>query len=182
LLQTIITSKTRVKLLLKFFLNHRTRSYLRDLEGEFGESTNAIRVELNRLEHVGLLNSYKEGNKKIFLANEKHPLFDDIHSILLKHTGIDHIIDKVISGLGGLSSAYLTEHFARGQDHPVIHILLEGEDIDKDYLNTVIEKAEKYISRRISYIVVSPEGLNAMLKKHPEALLIWKEELGQGTS
>ena len=55
MLDSIITSKTRIKLLLKFFLNSETKSYLRNLEQEFGESTNGIRVELNRLEGAGLL-------------------------------------------------------------------------------------------------------------------------------
>ena len=49
MLDTLISSQTRLKLLLKFFLNSSTSSYLRDLESEFGESTNAIRLELNRL-------------------------------------------------------------------------------------------------------------------------------------
>ena len=49
MLDTLITSKTRIKLLMKFFMNPRTRAYLRELASEFGESTNSIRVELNRL-------------------------------------------------------------------------------------------------------------------------------------
>ncbi|MFN5885132.1 MAG: ArsR family transcriptional regulator, partial [Bacteroidota bacterium] len=48
MLDTLITSKTRIKLLLKFFLNGNTSSYLRNLESEFGESSNAIRLELNK--------------------------------------------------------------------------------------------------------------------------------------
>ena len=52
MLDTLITSKTRIKLLLKFFLNAQTKSYLRSLEGEFGESTNAIRLELNKFEEI----------------------------------------------------------------------------------------------------------------------------------
>ena len=55
MLDSLITSKTRVKLL-KFFMNPETRSYLRSLAEEFGESTNAVRVELNRLEKAGILN------------------------------------------------------------------------------------------------------------------------------
>jgi hypothetical protein len=176
LLQTIITSKTRVKLLMKFFLNCRTTSYLRDLEAEFGESTNAIRLELNRMEEANLLNSHKKGNKKIFQANKNHPLFSDIHNILLKHTGIDHIIDRVISKLGGLSSAYLVGHFARGMDNPVIDIILVGNDIDLEYLFRLIEKTEKMIGRRIRYLVVEPGTENVLIKSYPEALLLWNRE------
>jgi len=53
-LDSLITSQTRVKLLLRFFLNPESRSYLRELAEEFGESTNSVRVELNRLTEAGL--------------------------------------------------------------------------------------------------------------------------------
>ena len=53
MLESLITSKTRIKLLLKFFLNSSTKAYLRGLEAEFGESTKAIRLELNRFEQIG---------------------------------------------------------------------------------------------------------------------------------
>lgn len=176
MLQTIITSKTRIRLLMKFFLNSRTTSYLRDLEAEFGESTNAIRQELNRMEDANLLNAHKQGNKKIFQANRKHPLFSDIHNILLKHTGIDHIIDRVVTKLGGITSAYLVGHFARGLDNPVIDIILAGKDIDLEYLYRLVEKTEKMIDRRIRYLVVEPGQEKALMKSYPEALLLWERE------
>ena len=55
MIETLISSKTRVKLLFKFFLNKETTAYLRGLENEMGESTNAIRIELNKFEKAGLL-------------------------------------------------------------------------------------------------------------------------------
>jgi hypothetical protein len=67
MLDSLVTSQTRIKLLKKFFLNSSTSAHLRGLESEFGESSNAIRVELNRFEDAGLLNSFPDGNKKIDL-------------------------------------------------------------------------------------------------------------------
>ena len=96
MIETLISSKTRIKLLLKFFLNSNTKAYLRSLQSEFGESTNAIRLELNRLEGAGMLRSEMNGNKKVFQANIKHPLFDEVHNIMLKHIGLDRIIENVI--------------------------------------------------------------------------------------
>ena len=80
---------------MKFFLNPSLTSYLRSLAAEFGESSNSIRVELNRFEKAKLLTAKTEGNKKIFKANIKHPLYSDINSILLKQTGLDQIIERV---------------------------------------------------------------------------------------
>ena len=66
MIETLISSKTRIKLLLKFFLNSNTTAYLRSLEEEFGESTNSIRIELNRFEKAGFLASHSQANKKVF--------------------------------------------------------------------------------------------------------------------
>ena len=159
---------------MKFFLNSSNKSYLRDLEGEFGVSTNAIRLELNRMEDAGLLKSHRDGNKKMYQANCKHPLFDDLNSILLKHTGLEYVIEKVIEGLGGLDSAYVTGHFARGEDNPVIDLLFVGRRINMDYLQRVIMKAEKFIGRRIRYMIIEPREAEKMIDNYPEALLLWK--------
>ncbi len=161
---------------MKFFMNHRQTSYLRALESEFGSSSNAIRIELNRMEEAGLLQSHKEGNKKMFQANREHPLFCDIHNILLKHTGIDRLIGSVTRKLGGLQSVYLVGHFARGHDNPVIDLLIAGNDIKLDFLYEMIRKTEKHISRKVRYLLVKDYEIDQTLKCYPEALLLWKED------
>lgn len=175
MIDSLITSKTRIKLLLKFFLNSQTMSYLRSLESEFGESTNSIRVELNRLEHAGLLNSVNKGNKKMFFANTTHPLFNDINSILRKFIGIDQIIEQVTSQLGDLQSAYLTGDLAVGCDSKIIELALVGDHLDKSYIDQLITLAENLISRRIKYIVLSSDELVQFFDKKP-ILLIWSAE------
>src|SRR5664280_3390154 len=146
MINALITSETRIKLLRKFFLNSRTTAHLRGLETEFGESSNAIRIELNRFEEAGLLHSLREGNKKVFQANPEHPLFGEIHSIIMKEAGIDRVIDKVIHRLGNLICIYLTGDFARGKDSPVIDLILVGENIDREYLARKVVQAEEPVS------------------------------------
>src|SRR5690606_3186344 len=102
MLETLISSMTRIKLLLRLFLYPGTTAYLRGLAGEFDESTNSVRVELNRFEEANMLVSENKGNKKLYKANEKHPLFKDIHSILLKYIGVDKIINAIIERMGKL--------------------------------------------------------------------------------
>jgi hypothetical protein len=174
MLESIITSKTRIKLLLKFFLNSRNTSYLRDLATEFGESTNAIRLELNHLEKAGLLNSRQVGNKKVFQANKQHPLFGGIRELLLRHTGIDQVVDAVAANLQGLSSAWVVGHFARGIDNPVIELILIGNEMDMEYLAFLVGKAELLAGRKITYLVAGEKEGEELLKEHPEALMLWK--------
>lgn len=148
MLEYLITSKTRVKLLLKFFLNPEMRAYLRSLAEEFGESTNAVRVELNRLTEAGLLESESEGRTKLYQANRKHALFDELHSIVKKYIGIDRVIEEVLRKLGNVELALLIGDYARGIDSGVIELVLAGE-MDTEYLTALVKKAESLINRRI---------------------------------
>jgi len=159
LIETLISSKTRIKLLLKFFINSNTQAYLRSLEDEFKESTNSIRIELNRLEQANMLKSNLSGNKKIYQANTKHPLFFDIQKIVMKHVGIDEIINNVAKNLGLLERVYLTGSFVKGNDSKIIDLVFIGE-IDEAYLNTLIAKSEKLIKRKINVKVVSIKDFN----------------------
>ena len=167
MLESIITSKTRIRLLLKFFLNTQTKSYLRGLESEFGESSNAIRVELNRLENAGLLSTSTEGNKKMFFANSEHPLYQDIHNILKKFIGIDHIVDKITSQVGDLQAAFVTGDFAMGIDSNIIDLALVGFQLDRPYIDTLVEKAEKFMARRIKYIILPPKKWPCITGRNP---------------
>lgn len=174
MIEDLISSKTRIKLLLKFFLNSNTTSYLRSLESEFGESTNAIRLELNKMEDAGMLNSYLEGNKKYFRANPRYPLYQEIHSILLKYIGIDQILDNILMRLGRLERAFLTGAFAQGRDSGVIDLILVGQ-LDKAYLIQLVGKSEKLIGRKIRYVIYDNEDelKNGWDSFHPEPYLIW---------
>ena len=175
MISSLITSQTRIKLLKKFFINSSTRAHLRGLTSEFDESSNAIRVELNRFEQAGLLHSQRDGNKKVYQANKDHPMFTDIHSIIMKETGIDRVIEKVIHRLGRLRYVYLTGDFARGKDSRVIDLVFVGGEIDREYLARKILQAEELSGRKISYIVLEPGEAELYLGKlePSDLLLLW---------
>jgi hypothetical protein len=175
MISTLITSQTRIKLLKKFFLNSSTKAHLRGLESEFGESSNAIRVELNRFEGAGLLRSQMDGNKKVYQANSGHPLFGDIHNIILKETGIDQVIEKVIHRIGNLFSVYLIGDFAKGMDSSVIDLILVGDNIDCDYLNRKVLQAEEIVGRKVNFQILNQEEAKIMLSlmKPTDLLPLW---------
>jgi len=179
MLDTLITSKTRIKLLLKFFLNSNSSSYLRGLESEFGESTNAIRLELNRFEKAGLLTTTTKGNKKMFKANTKHPLFNHIHDLIFTHIGFDHIINKVINRLGDVKMVFITGDFAKGRDSKIIDLIFVGNTIDREYLVRQTKRAEEIIKRKIRFLVYKNNNYQEAISnyKNSEILLLWNEKL-----
>ena len=175
MIESLITNKTRLKLLLKFFLNKETTSYLRNLEQEFGESSNAIRLELNRLEQADLLVSNFNGNRKYFRANDNHPLYSEINSILQKTVGLDTVIDKILKNVGDLNEAYLVGDLAIGKASGIIDLLLVGDDIDTRFVVALVSKAEKLVNKKIRYLVLS-EKEKADYLKNQNALHIWSRE------
>lgn len=175
MIETLISSKTRIKLLMKFFLNSRNTAYLRNLEEEFGESTNAIRLELNKFEKAGFLESFSEGNKKLFTVNTKHPFFKDLNSMIRKITGIDHIVDYIVQRLGDVEKVYLVGKLAKGQDTDIIDIVLVGNELNKVFLLEQIGKAEKKIDKKIRYVHYGSAEFDIEKIKEPgvHPLLLW---------
>jgi hypothetical protein len=176
MIETLISSKTRVKLLLKFFLNSNSKAYLRSLEEEFKESTNAIRLELNRFEKAGMLQTDMEGNKKIFTANKKHPLFTNLQQIVRKYVGIDTIVENITSQLGQVEQVYITGTFAHGLDSNIIDLEMVGV-VEVQNLVKLVEKAEKLVNRKIRYVIYTVDEANQLkIIGDKDRLLVWSKQ------
>ena len=174
----LIASKTRIKLLTRFFFNPKTRSYLRELAKEFNVSTNSVREELNQLTKTGLLESQKDGRNVFYRANKKHPLFPELKSMVSKVMGLDQVIDGIVNRLGELERAYLLDDYAEGKDTGIIDLLLVG-DIDQYHLNDLTRKTERYIKRKIRSLVLSADeykDLKLKLENRPR-ILIWEAKI-----
>ena len=181
MLDTLITSKTRVKMLLKFFSNSSASAYLREMAKEFGESTNSIRLELNNLSEAGYLVAEEKGRSIYYSANIKHPLYKELKTLVHRYLGIDKIIDdvihKLLKRLGKLEMAFITGDYSEGRDSGIIDLIIVG-DIDQGYLKQCVDKVEKLIHRRVRTLVLTgPEFENNKANLQPDkALWLWKAE------
>ena len=153
MLESLITSKTRLRLLIKFFLNIANKGYLNSLANEFGESTNSIRKELNNLSSAGYLKKKSENNKVVYMANASHPLFIIIQKIVRKHVGIEEILEKISNRIGDVKKIMILGDYAKGIDSGDIEILIVGKNINKDYLYEISPKIEEKIKRKVSFFV-----------------------------
>ena len=82
MIETLHIFKTRIKLLLKFFLNSNNKAYLQPGIKEFGESSNAIRVELNRFEEAWYVEFVLYPVTENIFRPTQHPLYKEVHNIL----------------------------------------------------------------------------------------------------
>jgi predicted transcriptional regulator len=156
MLDSLVTSKTRIKLLLKFF-SHNNASYLRSLAKEFDESTNSVRVELNRLTDAGLLKAGDHGKTKVYRANDEHPFFEEIRNMVSKFLGLDQLLVQVVQRLGNVEKAYIVGDYAKGIDSGTIEMVLIGREIDLEYLDFLVHKTYEKVQRKIKVSVLEAE-------------------------
>ena len=172
LLGPLITSKTRLKLLLRFFLNQNLSGYLQGLSKELDENTNSIRVELNRLEEAGLLVSELDGRRKLYHVNPSHPLTSDLTSIVRKVSGIDALVDRVVGRLPGLEQVWICGKLALGVQSDKIDCVLVGVDLDESYIQDLSARVEELTGKSVN-AQISTE-INA--EQLGQCLLVWAQE------
>jgi predicted ArsR family transcriptional regulator len=172
LLGPLITSKTRLKLLLRFFINQDVSGYLQGLSKELEENSNSVRVELNRLEQAGMLTSEAEGRKKLYRVNKSHPLTSDLTSMLRKVTGIDGLVERVVERIGQqLEQVWICGKLARGLNSDTLEVVLIGANLDQNYIANLMTKAAQAIEKEINYSIAPsmPE------QSKPNCLLVWQK-------
>ncbi len=155
MLGELITSKTRLRLLIKFFVSRANRGYLNGLASEMGESSNSIRKELNHLHDAGYLDKVKNDNKIEYQANTKHPLYDILRKVVLKHLGLEDIVETVLERMGNVKKIVLVGDYAEGNDTGNIEVFLIGKDLNMSYISQLEEKIEKLIKRKVSFYLAS---------------------------
>ena len=151
MLNKLITSKTRLRLLIKFFINQANSGYLNGLASEFNESTNSIRKELNHLSEAGYLEKYKDHNKVGYKANIKHPLFDILQKVVYKHLGLEEIVERVLERMGPVQKILLVGDYAQGLDSGTIDVVLIGNKLNTEYIEALEEKVEGLIERKVNF-------------------------------
>ncbi len=153
MLNKLITSKTRLRLLIKFFISQANRGYLNGLATEFKESTNSIRKELNHLSDAGYLEKYRDNNKIGYKANVNHPMFEILQKVVFKHLGLEDIVDHVLAQMGDVMEIHLISDYAKGLDTGLIEVLLIGDKLNTDYITNLEQKIEKLIERKVQFII-----------------------------
>lgn len=150
MLETLLQGKIRVKLLTRLFLNPNNTVYLRGLEREFGVSSNTVRLELNKLSSINLIEQVElaEGNQKQYRANLKHPMFENLRGFILKQMGLDTLIEKVFDRLGDVEEVYITHDWAEGKIGPFLDLVVVG-NVDQNYMYKLINKAEPILNKKI---------------------------------
>ena len=170
MLGTIITSKTRLRLLVKFFINVANEGYLRGLATEMHESTNAIRKELNNLTEAGYLIRYEVDQKITYKANQHNPFFILMQQIVRKYVGLDTIIAMVLERMGAVRRVFVIGDYVAGVDSGRIEVVLEGIDLNADYILQLSHKIGLEIQKEVVFYLTNAHDESGLLVFEQELL------------
>ena len=126
-----------------------------------GESTNAIRKELNHLHDAGYLQKEKSNNKIQYKANTGHPMFSVLQKVILKHLGLEDAVEIVLERMGDVEQIILIGNYAKGIDSGKIEIIIVGQDLNTSYVKNLEDKLEKLINRKVAFFLSASHRLNA---------------------
>jgi hypothetical protein len=106
-------------------------------------------------------------------GHQKHPVFNELHSIVKNDLGMDRILQSMFERLGNLEKALLIDDYAEGKDTGIIDLVLIG-DLDQNNLQDLTKKTEKYIDRKIRTLTLTADEFKRLapnLDQRPQFIL-----------
>lgn len=167
-LAKLFWSKTRTKILEKFFLEYEAGNtegfHMRALSRNLEEQINSIKRELDNLEEMGVLKSKEESKKKIFYINKSFPLIDEFKSIFLKTYNPHDSIKSFFKTQKYLDLILINQELTTrliSNTNNIVDIFLIGE-MDKIAFNDFLAKI--FFNRKIKYAIITRDDFEKRLE------------------
>jgi len=155
MLETLLGSKLRVKVLGWLFSHPDERYFVRQLTSLVKEDSTNVSRELIRLEKTGILVSTKEGKQKYYQANRKSPIYDELHGLIIKTTGVADVLRSALApSAGRIKVAFVFGSIASGNEDKAsdIDVMVVG-DISFGDVVSLLSSAEEQLGREINSVV-----------------------------
>lgn len=154
---------------LALIFGHPERSfYTSEIVRNVRSGTGAVERELSRLERSGLVSTERIGNQKHYRANRASPIFEELHSLVMKTVGLTEPLRQCLAAYADkIKAAFVYGSVAKGTDTASsdIDLMVIGDDLTYADLYAGLEKAEAILKRP-----VNPNFLS---------LKDWRRRLGQ---
>lgn len=168
MLNDILISKTRVKLLETFLSDPTQMFHVRDLVRRTEEEINAVRRELARMEAAGLVKKEPRGNRLYYWFRKDYPLYPELLSLVAKTTGLGAALIKNKSKLGRVSLVMLSGRFVRHEPRRQaddVDLLIIG-DVVMPELAALVRSEEAKRGQPINYTPMTEDELKFRRLRH----------------
>lgn len=159
ILEDLIISRVRVKMLTLFLTNPGSIFHVRDIVRKVDEEINAVRRELAHLEKAGLLQKEQRANRLLYGFRRDYPLFHELTTIIGKTTGLGWDIIKQKSKLGKIKFAMLSGRYVRGLPKKAasdVDLLVVGSVVLPE-LAQLVKSEETKRTVELNYTVMTEE-------------------------
>ena len=172
MLQDLMVSKVRVKLLQTLLSQPKEMFYIRQLVRLISEEINAVRRELQRMEKRGMVKKENRGNRIYYWFNKDYPLYQDLLSLVSKTVGLGGEIVKRKGKLGNIRFAMLSGRMARGLSTKEngVDLLVVG-DVDIQKLSKIVRETENKLGQEVNYSVMKKEEFDFRRRRRDPFLL-----------
>ncbi len=130
LLSQILSSKTKAGIFQFLFGIDRDELHARELARRTGMTLATVQQELKRLESLDLVQRRKDGNRVYFKANQSHPLFNELHQLTLKTSGMLPLLKSaLLPAAEQIDYAFVFGSIARSEEkaHSDIDLMVIGQ-------------------------------------------------------
>ena len=155
MLETLLGSRLRAKVLGWLFSHPDERYYVRQLTSLVKEDSTNVSRELSRLEKTGILLSTIEGKQKYYQANRKSPIFDDLHGLIIKTAGVADVLrSALIPAQKRIRLAFIFGSLATGTENrrSDVDIMVVGT-VSFEKVISLLHPAEEKLRREINSVV-----------------------------
>lgn len=159
ILEDIIISRVRVKILTLFFSHPGTIFHVRDIVRKVGEEINAVRRELAHMEKAGMVTKEQRANRLFYSFRKDYPLYFDLMEIIGKTSGIGWDLIKQRTKLGKIKFAMISGRLLRGlpkKSSSDVDLLVVGNVVLPE-LSQLVKAEEVRREREINYTVMTEE-------------------------
>lgn len=159
LLEDIIISRVRVKILTLFFSHPGTIFHVRDIVRRVGEEINAVRRELAHMEKAGMVSKEQRANRLFYMFRKDYPLYFELMSLVGKTSGLGADLLKHKAKLGKIKYAMISGRFMRAtakKSQTDVDLLVVGNVVLPE-LSQIIKAEEARRQTEMNYTVMTEE-------------------------
>lgn len=155
MLQDLLISEVRVKILSTMLPDPSKPYHVRALVRAVDTEINAVRRELKRLTGIGLLRKRPSGNRLYYSVNTDSIYYPELLSLISKEEGLGKEILTKRKEIGNIKFAMLSRAFARGRPHSMLDVdlFIVGE-VNADVLKNLIDTFQKSANREVNYTIM----------------------------
>ena len=172
MLDNLIASKARIKILELLLFNASDRFYQRQIATRTGLPIVSVQREMKKLERIGLAERDASGNRIYYNVNKNCPIFDDLKRIFFKSRGIAEVFRKYLDTAHGISVAFIYGSYARDEEDisSDIDLMVLG-DISGRIISRLLAEPKEQLKREINYSVFNVHEFKQKIKKKNNFIL-----------